>query len=326
MAEKAMSFEQLRQTMQESWKRSEKDWENSGEKLAYHAKKTTPVDPNKCTANCIFSSNNAIRSSKTNYCPINKVYYTLHKEQKMAEAAESFEQLRQMFREIADLQRASLEEREKEREQDRKEREKQREEREKEWEKKWAKSDKEWAEIWAQSRELSRKMAETDRQVKQTTLEVEKLTKQMGGLHRSLGELIETLVASRLWEKFSGYPYNFSQGHQRVGVHDEKGVRRTEVDIMLTDGEWAMAVEVKREPDEKDVDYHLKRMELVRKYPPAVAKGKKLLGAMAGGVVSPDVRQYAHQAGLFVLELNGDNVALVPPPDGFSPEVWGLEE
>jgi predicted AAA+ superfamily ATPase len=148
----------------------------------------------------------------------------------------------------------------------------------------------------------------------------------VGGLHRSHGELIETLVAARRWEKFSGYPYNFSQGHQRGGIHDEKGVRRTEVDIMLTDGEWAMAVEVKREPDEKDVDYHLKRMELVRKYPPAVAKGKKLLGAMAGGVVSPDVRQYAHQAGLFVLELNGDNVALVPPPDGFSPEVWGLGE
>jgi hypothetical protein len=216
----------------------------------------------------------------------------------------------------------SWERSEKEWEKIRRDREHEQERRERAWEKR----EKDWAELRAQSEELKRSMAETDRQVQKTTLEVEKLTKQMGGLHRSLGELIETLVASRLWEKFSGYPYNFSQGHQRVGVHDEKGVRRTEVDIMLTDGEWAMAVEVKREPDEKDVDYHLKRMELVRKYPPAVAKGKKLLGAMAGGVVSPDVRQYAHQAGLFVLELNGDNVALVPPPDGFSPEVWGLEE
>ena len=276
MAETAMSFEQLRQAMQESWERSEKEWER-------------------------------IRRDREH-----------EQEEREKERAEKEKERAEREKE--------RKEQEKQREEREKEQEKQRKEREKEWERQREdreKQEKEREKGWA---ELKRQSEATARQVEKTSLEVEKIMKQMGGLHRSLGELIETLVASRLWEKFSGYPYNFSQGHQRVGVHDEKGVRRTEVDIMLTDGEWAMAVEVKREPDEKDVDYHLKRMELVRQYPPAVAKGKKLLGAMAGGVVSPDVRQYAHQVGLFVLELSGDNVALVPPPDGFSPEVWGLGE
>jgi hypothetical protein len=55
-----------------------------------------------------------------------------------------------------------------------------------------------------------------------------------------------------------------------------------------------MAAEVKRELDRmKDVDDHLKRMRLIRKYPPEQVGGKELLGAMAGGVVDPDVKNYA---------------------------------
>ncbi|GMO33069.1 MAG: hypothetical protein Ta2F_09040 [Termitinemataceae bacterium] len=84
-----------------------------------------------------------------------------------------------------------------------------------------------------------------------------------------------------------------------------------------------MSVETKREFDkEKDVDHHLKRMELIKKYPPAECKGKKLLGAIAGGTVDPDVAKYAHSAGLFVLEMTGESVQLVKTPDGFSARQW----
>jgi len=86
--------------------------------------------------------------------------------------------------------------------------------------------------------------------------------------------------------------------------------------------EWVMAVEVKREPDEKDIEHHLKRMERIRKYPPAEVVGKKLLGAIAGGAVAPDVHEKAYQAGFFILELRGENVSLVPPPAGFTPTIW----
>jgi hypothetical protein len=46
------------------------------------------------------------------------------------------------------------------------------------------------------------------------------------------------------------------------------------------------------------------------------------MGAMAGGTVSSEVKKYAHGRGLFVLELTGETVSLVPPPKGFSPKVW----
>jgi len=78
-----------------------------------------------------------------------------------------------------------------------------------------------------------------------------------------------------------------------------------------------MAVEVKREPNKNDVDHHVKRMELIQKFPPAETKGKTLVGAIAGGFVPAEVCDYAHEKGFFVLELNGDNVTLAEQPEWF---------
>ncbi|MDR1250701.1 MAG: hypothetical protein LBK62_00885, partial [Treponema sp.] len=146
-------------------------------------------------------------------------------------------------------------------------------------------------------------------------------TANVGGLNRSLGELIETLIAARLWEKFPDY--NLKRAYQRVPIFDENNRTMTDIDILLSNTDTVMAVEVKRQLDDRrDVDDHLKRMERIRKYPPAEVAGKKMLGAMAGGVVDDDTRRYAYESGFFVLELTGDTVQLIPPPDGFVPRKW----
>jgi hypothetical protein len=64
----------------------------------------------------------------------------------------------------------------------------------------------------------------------------------------------------------------------------------------------------------ENVDEHIKRMRLVRQYPPEMIAGKEMLGAMAGVVVDPEVKDYAHSSGFFVLELAGESVRLFPPP------------
>ncbi|GHV05277.1 hypothetical protein FACS189485_12010 [Spirochaetia bacterium] len=152
---------------------------------------------------------------------------------------------------------------------------------------------------------------------------VDRVSENIGGVNQSMGELIETLVAARLWEKFDAYPYNFLRAYRRVELFDDTNRKLTDVDILLTNGEYVMAVEVKRHLDAKDdVDHHLKRMDLIRQFPPNQCGGKKLLGAMAGGAVDTDVCSYAHSAGLFVLELTGDSVSLVKAPEGFAPRQW----
>ena len=177
-------------------------------------------------------------------------------------------------------------------------------------------------ELRESQKETALQMQETAIQMKETDKKLDKVSENVGGLNRSMGELIETLIASRLWEKFAAYPYNLQRAYQRYNVYDENNRALTDVDILLSDTEWVMAVEVKREVNMDDIDRHVKRMGLVRKYPPAEAKGKKLLGAIAGGVVPPDVCNYAHEAGFFVLELKGESVTLIAQPEGFTPKIW----
>ncbi|MDR1174430.1 MAG: hypothetical protein LBK83_03010 [Treponema sp.] len=178
-------------------------------------------------------------------------------------------------------------------------------------------TDKKFKETDKQIQETAREVKETAREVRKTSQEIRKLSKNMGGMNRSLGELIETLMAGRLWEKFPAY--NFNRIFQRIKLLDKNKIPLTEIDILLSDDDWAMAVEVKREPDKEDVEHHLKRMELMREYTIREISGKKLLGAIAGGVVSPEVRACAQKSGLFVHELNGEQVSLLESPEGFVP-------
>jgi hypothetical protein len=180
--------------------------------------------------------------------------------------------------------------------------------------------------------ETDRRMQETDRIIKENALQeaersanldkkFDRLGINVGGLNRSLGELIETLIAARLWEKFPHY--GLVRAYRRVPIYDETNRVRTDIDILLSNTDKAMAVEVKHELDkERYVDEHLKRMELIRKYPPAETVNKQLLGAMAGGVVNPELMRSAYEAGFYVLELTGETVRLIPPPDGFKPRQW----
>ncbi|GHU23986.1 hypothetical protein FACS1894172_15770 [Spirochaetia bacterium] len=204
------------------------------------------------------------------------------------------------------------------------------EKRQVEYEKRQAEYEKRQAESEKRSKALDAQIERTQAQVDKTSAEVDRMSRKVdrvcdnvGGLNRSMGELIETLIAARLWEKFNAYDYNLERAYQRVPLFDENNTKLTDIDILLSNGEYVMAVEVKRELDrEKDIDHHLKRMELIKKYPPAECKGKKLLGAMAGGVVDADVQNYAHSVGFFVLELTGESVCLVEAPKDFVPRKW----
>jgi len=171
---------------------------------------------------------------------------------------------------------------------------------------------------------------ETAQQMRLTDWKIDKLQINLGGLNSSMGDLAETLIGERLWEKFAGYPYNLQRAQPKVPVHDENHRVITNIDILLWDGEWVMAVEVRRSikdgresAEEEDVvARHVRRMAEIRRYPPAAAAGKKLLGAIAAGIVEPNTREKAHKAGFFVLELQGESVGLAPPPAGFEPKVW----
>jgi hypothetical protein len=189
---------------------------------------------------------------------------------------------------------------------------------------------KELRKLHAETERVLRKTAEQMKENERMMIEssartdrkLDRLSENVGGLSHSLGELVEVLVAARLWELFD--MYGLERGFQRVSVYDGKRAV-AEIDILLSNTDCAMAVEVKTHLDKMEyVDRHIARMELIRKFPPAevAINGKRVMGALAGGVVSPAVMAYAHQCGFYVLELSGESVRLANTPAGFEARVW----
>jgi hypothetical protein len=177
--------------------------------------------------------------------------------------------------------------------------------------------------VWTALIKLGEKVDKTTANIDKLGEKVDRVTANVGGLNLSMGELVETLFAPHLGEKFDAYHYNLRQTFKRVPIYDDTNHLRGEIDILLSNTTVCMAAEIKRWLDKKkDVDEHIKRMRLIHKYPPAETRGKKLLGAIAATVVNPDIRKYAEQSGFFVLELTGEDVRLLQPPEGFTPKEW----
>jgi len=169
--------------------------------------------------------------------------------------------------------------------------------------------------------ELRESQKETDRKMKETDKQIDKLSKNVGGLGNSIGNVIETLFAAHLWEQFP--EYDLRMLYRDINLYDENRKQITQIDILLVDTEWVMAVEVKYNGKMKDIDEHKVRMERIRKYPtPLIPPQAKILGAIAAGTIEPEAVAYAHESGFFVVELKDDFVVRVPAPAGFKPKEW----
>jgi hypothetical protein len=157
----------------------------------------------------------------------------------------------------------------------------------------------------------------------------EKLDKQMkitdrriGEMSNRFGELAEHLVLPSIQEKFNALGYDFDKTSQNVGISDKlDSLSGAEIDILLENGDIAIAVEVKAKPLYKDIDRHLERMEVLRRWANKHDDRRKFRGAMAGAIMSDEVRKYILKAGFYVIEQTGDTVEIIVPR-GFTPREW----
>ncbi|MCL1992435.1 MAG: hypothetical protein FWG66_05770 [Spirochaetes bacterium] len=193
------------------------------------------------------------------------------------------------------------------------------------------KTDLQMKETALQMKETDRQMKETDRIVKENALHIEKIFRKIdkqdddiGGLRNSVGWLVESFFHARMWELLKDSPYNFNRCYRRVEFFDDCSPPNClgDIDILLSDTEWVMAIEVKSFAMEKDLTRFLNRLESVRKHPPAEARGKKILAGFAAVGYDKDVCNGVHEAGLFAFSINDDLGKLLPPPEGFTPSVW----
>jgi hypothetical protein len=159
------------------------------------------------------------------------------------------------------------------------------------------------------------RMKETDRFLK-------RIGKQMGDLHRRFGQLAEHLVAPNINKRFNELGYHFgsySPGGQRI--ENEQGKILTEIDLLLENGKTIMAVEVKVKPALKDVEHHIKRLEILSEHRRKINDTRKVQGAIAGAIFGIEEKKAVIDAGFFVIEQTGDTMK-IEVPDGFVPREW----
>jgi hypothetical protein len=173
--------------------------------------------------------------------------------------------------------------------------------------------------------ETGRIVQETARQIKETDQQIKKMTtrtdKQIGELGNRFGELAEHLVMPNIHEKFRFLGYTFTKAGPDFEFFDCTGKALTEVDIWLENGEFVMAVEIKSRLRKRDVEEHIRRMEILRAYLDEREDRRKALGAVAAVVVTGELRKYVPEKGFYLIEPSGDTVR-ISVPEGFTPRVW----
>jgi len=170
--------------------------------------------------------------------------------------------------------------------------------------------------------EVSESQKETDRQIKETEQIVKENSKQIGGLHRSFGELAEHMVAPGIAKRFNELGFKFdSIADGNVKILDKKGETKTEIDLLLENGEYMIAVEVKSRPAAKDMEHHTRRLEILRDFRRKKNDSRKILGAIAGAIFGKAEKKAALDAGFYVLEQSGDTMKM-DVPKGFVPREW----
>ena len=188
-------------------------------------------------------------------------------------------------------------------------------------------------EVWANLREVSERQKETSREMKQLAEEADKRqketdrivrrnSKQMGDLHRRFGELAEHLVAPNIHKRFNELGYHFgSYNPGGTKIIDKQGNSKTEIDMVLENGTTIMALEVKTRPMVKDVEHHIKRLEILRDHRRSINDNRTIKGAIAGAIFGTEEKKATIEAGLYVVEQSGDTMK-IDVPLGFVAREW----
>jgi len=176
--------------------------------------------------------------------------------------------------------------------------------------------------VWAALKETDRLMKENAERLKETEKIVRRNGKQMGELHQRFGQLAEHLVAPNIHKRFNELGYHFGSyspgGHR---IEDENGKVKTEIDILLENGKTIMAVEVKAKPAVKDVEHHIRRLEILRDHRRKINDNRSIMGAIAGAIFGIEEKKATREAGFFVIEQSGDTMK-IDVPDDFVPGEW----
>lgn len=158
-----------------------------------------------------------------------------------------------------------------------------------------------------------------------TNVFLKQTNKQIADLGDTLGRFAEEQVRADLIKKFDnwGIPVHSMANH--FVQRDKNNDFAYEVDILIYNSKYVVAIEVKNTLRADHVDQHLERMKKMQELPLPDTKGKTLLAGVAGMIVGDGVDKYAESKGLFVLKPSGDTIKIVNNRKTFKPKEWEVK-
>ena len=137
--------------------------------------------------------------------------------------------------------------------------------------------------------------------------------KVLGRIGIKLGDISEATLLPDLPQKFKQFGFTFQVINRNRKIADDEHDIHAEIDGFLENSSQAMAVEVKTTLRRDEVDYHVERMEKIRKYADLHNDKRQLFGAIAATVIDEDVRRYALKEGFYLIEPSGEDVKILKP-------------
>ena len=123
--------------------------------------------------------------------------------------------------------------------------------------------------------------------------------------------------------KFNDLGFDFrKEAEGRVRFLGENRKILAEVDKLLENGKEMMAIEIKSKLKIDDINDHIRRLGIIGEYNKEHCDSRNVMGAVAGGVVSENILNYAQSKGLYVLVRNDKTVDVAALPAGFEPKCW----
>jgi hypothetical protein len=181
--------------------------------------------------------------------------------------------------------------------------------------------------------ETERRFQETERVLKEQSLETERILKEqslktdrqitrlsqeIGNLGGKWGRFVENMVAPACETLFLNRDIPVHQVSQRVRKRLDG--KTLEIDVLVTNENHVLVVEVKSSLSVDDVKELIKNLTEFRQFFPEY-NHKQLYGAVAGIEIEEGADKYAYRQGLFVLAQRGENVAILNDTE-FQPQTW----
>jgi len=169
--------------------------------------------------------------------------------------------------------------------------------------------------------ETDRKFQETDRKFQETDRKFDKCFRTVKEFDSNWGKLVEALIRPSVAGQFRKRGIQVTGSGQRIEKHRQGDT--LEIDILLTNGEIVIAVEVKTTLTVEGVQEHIdKHLRPFKQFFPEY-HDKQVYGAVAYLHVAENADRYAYKQGLFVLTLVFDDQVIIQNDDKFIPKSWG---